>query len=470
VRVVVVGSGIVGIAVAQALATRGDEVVVLEKEDRLAQHQTGRNSGVIHSGLYYPPGSAKARMSAAGSRSMAEYARDRGVPIKICGKLVVAVDESELPALGALEVRAAQNGVPARVISMDEAREIEPAVGGVGALRVTSTGSVDYVAVCEALAEDVRAAGGEIRFSEEFVAARQRPGGVEVLTSGDRIKADGLVTCAGLYSDRVAKASGITPEARIVPFRGEYYELVPELEHMVRGLIYPVPDPRFPFLGVHLTRMINGGVHAGPNAVLALAREGYTWRDINGKDLVESLGWPGLWHLAARNLLPGAMEVVRSMSRRLFARVCPGWCRASAPRTSCPLPQGSGRRRCAATAQWSTTSWSSPHHARCMCSTRRHLRPPAPWRLPGTSSRSWTRLRSEPRDAPAPARLISDRAGRTWPRWPPCGDATTPRSPGTSRGLPRAPRGSFGTAASSPAPRAAWSSRSRSACRDPGGH
>lgn len=319
-RVVVVGSGIVGIAVAQALASRGDEVVVLEKEDRLAQHQTGRNSGVIHSGLYYPPGSAKARMSAAGSRSMAEYAHDRGVPIKICGKLVVAVDESELPALGALEARAAQNGVPARVISMDEAREIEPAVGGVGALRVTSTGSVDYVAVCEALAEDVRAAGGEIRFSEEFVAARQRPGGVEVLTSGDRIKADGLVTCAGLYSDRVATASGITPEARIVPFRGEYYELVPELEHMVRGLIYPVPDPRFPFLGVHLTRMINGGVHAGPNAVLALAREGYTWRDINGKDLVQSLGWPGLWHLAARNLLPGAMEVVRSLSRRLFAR------------------------------------------------------------------------------------------------------------------------------------------------------
>ena len=444
--------------------------MVLEKEDRLAQHQTGRNSGVIHSGLYYPPGSAKARMSAAGSRSMAEYARDRGVPIKICGKLVVAVDESELPALGALEVRAAQNGVPARVISMDEAREIEPAVGGVGALRVTSTGSVDYVAVCEALAEDVRAAGGEIRFSEEFVAARQRPGGVEVLTSGDRIKADGLVTCAGLYSDRVATASGITPEARIVPFRGEYYELVPELEHMVRGLIYPVPDPRFPFLGVHLTRMINGGVHAGPNAVLALAREGYTWRDINGKDLVESLGWPGLWHLAARNLLPGAMEVVRSMSRRLFAKSLSRLVPGIGAQDLVPAPAGVRAQalRRDGTMVDDFLVQSAPRQVHV-------LNAPSPaatcaWRLPGTSSRRRTRRRSEPRDAPAPARLISDRAGRTWPRWPPCGDATTPRSPGTSRGLPRAPRGSFGTAASSPAPRAAWSSRSRSACRDPGGH
>lgn len=319
-RVVVVGSGIVGIAVAQALASRGDEVVVLEKEDRLAQHQTGRNSGVIHSGLYYPPGSAKARMSAAGSRSMVAYAQDRGIPVAICGKLVVGVDESELPALRMLEARAAANGVPARVVGIDEAREIEPAVGGVAALHVTSTGSVDYVGVCEAMAEDVRAAGGEVRFSEEFVAARQRPAGVEVLTSRDRITADALVTCAGLHSDRVATACGITPEARIVPFRGEYYELVPELEHLVRGLIYPVPDPRFPFLGVHLTRMINGGVHAGPNAVLAFAREGYTWRDIDRKDLVQSFAWPGLWRLGARNLAPGAMEVARSLSRRLFAR------------------------------------------------------------------------------------------------------------------------------------------------------
>ena len=305
-RVVVVGSGIVGLAVAARLAGRGDEVIVLEKDGKLAGHQTGRNSGVIHSGLYYTPGSAKAEMCRSGARSMVEFARERGVPVDICGKLVVAVDDTEIPALHRIQARAAENGVAVRLVSAQEAREIEPGVGCVAALRVEATGIVDYVGVCEQLAGDVTAGGGEVRFDDAFVAARTEADGVVVTAARGEIRADALVTCAGLYSDRVAAASGLEPAARIVPFRGEYFELSAEREHLVRGLIYPVPDPRFPFLG--------------PNAVLALARVGYTWHDVDARDLRESLTWPGLWRLGVRNLVPGAHEVLRSLSRRSFAR------------------------------------------------------------------------------------------------------------------------------------------------------
>ncbi|MFJ2299668.1 L-2-hydroxyglutarate oxidase [Oerskovia paurometabola] len=328
-RVVVVGAGIVGLAVARQLAARGDDVVVLDKEDALASHQTGRNSGVIHSGLYYTPGSAKARMCAAGARSMTEFARERGVPFDICGKLVVAVDESELPSLRRIEERARANGVPVTMLTPEQAREHEPYVRCVAALRVESTGIIDYLGVCRELAADVAgAAGGEVRLGEGFVSAETTPHGVRVTTDRQVLEADALVTCAGLQSDRVAAASGVDPEVRIVPFRGEYFELTPEREHLVRGLIYPVPDPRFPFLGVHLTRSVSGGVHVGPNAVLALAREGYRWRDVVVGDVVDSLTWPGLWHLGARNVVPGAQEVLRSWSRRRFAaslsRLVPG--------------------------------------------------------------------------------------------------------------------------------------------------
>ncbi|MBD7999884.1 MULTISPECIES: L-2-hydroxyglutarate oxidase [Oerskovia] len=328
-RVVVVGAGIVGLAVARQLAARGDDVVVLDKEDALASHQTGRNSGVIHSGLYYTPGSAKARMCAAGARSMTEFARERGVPFDICGKLVVAVDESELPSLRRIEERARANGVPVTMLTPEQAREHEPYVRCVAALRVESTGIIDYLGVCRELAADVAgAAGGEVRLGESFVSAETTPHGVRVTTDRQVLEADALVTCAGLQSDRVAAASGVDPEVRIVPFRGEYFELTPEREHLVRGLIYPVPDPRFPFLGVHLTRSVSGGVHVGPNAVLALAREGYRWRDVVVGDVVDSLTWPGLWHLGARNVVPGAQEVLRSWSRRRFAaslsRLVPG--------------------------------------------------------------------------------------------------------------------------------------------------
>jgi len=322
----VVGTGIVGLAVAARLAERGDEVTVIDKEDALARHQTGRNSGVIHSGLYYAPGSLKATMAAAGARSMVAYARDRGVAVDVCGKLVVATEPDEVPGLRKLAERAVANGVPARRVDPDEAREHEPHVRSVAALRVESTGIVDYPGVCRALAADVEAAGGRILLGEEIVAARtveDRPGTrgrVEVRTTRADREADALVVCAGLHADRVARACGLEPEARIVPFRGEYFELTPEAGELVRGLVYPVPDPRFPFLGVHLTRGIEGHVHAGPNAVLALAREGYTWHDVSPRDLADSLAWPGLWRLAARNLVPGAAEVGRSLSRQAFAR------------------------------------------------------------------------------------------------------------------------------------------------------
>ncbi len=320
-RVVVVGAGIVGLATAARLAARGDEVVVVEKEPDLAAHQTGRNSGVIHSGLYYPPGSLKARMATAGATSMARFAQERGIPHAGCGKLVVAVTAGELPGLMRLAERAAANDVPATLLGAEEAREHEPYVSCVRALWVPSTGIVDYRAVCMALAADVVAAGGEIRFGEGFVGARPAAGGrVQVETTRRGLGADGLVACAGLYADRVAAACGLDAGARIMPFRGEYFELAHEQEHLVRGLVYPVPDPRFPFLGVHLTRMVHGGVHAGPNAVLALRREGYTWRDVDLGELGETLRWPGLWRLAARNLRPGAAEVLRSLSRRSFAK------------------------------------------------------------------------------------------------------------------------------------------------------
>lgn len=327
--IAVVGGGIVGLATARVLARRGEQVVLLEKESALAQHQTGRNSGVVHAGLYYPPGSLKARMAVAGAQSMYAYARAKGIAYDNCGKLVVACDESELPGLDRLAERAEANGVPARLLDPAAAREIEPYVRCVRALHVETTGIIDYPAVCRALADDIGAQGGEIRLGVGVASAESTPYGVEVhTTTGETLRADALVACAGLYADRVALACGLEPDARIVPFRGEYFELAPEKNYLVRNLIYPVPDPRFPFLGVHLTRMVHGGIHAGPNAVLALRREGYTWRDVDVAELRESLAWPGLWALAKRNIVPGAREVVRSLSKRQFAaslsRLVPG--------------------------------------------------------------------------------------------------------------------------------------------------
>lgn len=326
-RYVVIGGGIVGLATAHriTLDRPGAEVTVLEKEPRLAVHQTGHNSGVIHAGVYYRPGTLKAELCRAGSRSMVDFCAEQDIPVQRCGKLIVATDQAELPRLRALHERALANRLPVRLLGPDEAREYEPAVSCVEALRVESTGIVDFTAVCTALATLVEKAGAEIRLGARVTAITTRPGGpaggdeLVVTSTAGEVAADVLVNCAGLHSDRVARLAGVVPPARIIPFRGEYYELRPERRDLVRGLIYPVPDPQFPFLGVHLTRMIDGSVHAGPNAVLALAREGYSWGRVDPGEVAALVGYPGLWRLARRHLRYGLTEVRRSLSRRRFA-------------------------------------------------------------------------------------------------------------------------------------------------------
>ena len=319
-HVVVIGGGIVGLATARELATaRGYDVTVLEKESRWATHQTGHNSGVVHAGLYYRPGSLKARMAVAGNASMVEYARESGVPVSVCGKLVVATSEDEVPRLRKLAENAEANSVPAVLVDAVRAKEIEPEVSCVAALHVQSTAIIDFRLVCDAMVEDLDAAGADLRTDTRVHGIRPLADGVEVETDSGSVHADAIVNCAGLHSDRIAHLAGLRPPARIVPFRGEYYELVPSRRDLVRGLIYPVPDPRFPFLGVHLTRGIDGSVHAGPNAVLALRREGYRWRDFSPRDLTDSLRFTGTWRLGRDCWRPGLDEVRRSLSRKRFA-------------------------------------------------------------------------------------------------------------------------------------------------------
>jgi (S)-2-hydroxyglutarate dehydrogenase len=332
VHTAVIGGGILGLAVARELTSRGHGVTVLEKETAWARHQTGRNSGVIHAGLYYRPGSLKARLCTAGAASMVAFAREHAVPVEVCGKLVVAVEQAELPRLHELARRAEANGVPARLIGAEAARELEPQVACVAALHVRSTGIVDYVGVAHALVRLLGEAGAQLRLGAEVIDLRCTDHAVRVSTTAGDIEADAVVNCAGLQSDRVARLAGLRPPARIVPFRGEYHELRPQARHLVRGLIYPVPDPAFPFLGVHLTRGVDGSVHAGPNAVLALRREGYRWRDVSARELADTLSFPGFWRLARRHAVTGAGEVARSLSRRRFAaalaRLVPAVCAA----------------------------------------------------------------------------------------------------------------------------------------------
>lgn len=317
-----IGGGIIGLATAYQLTLERPDarVTVLEKEDRLAAHQTGRNSGVIHAGVYYRPGSLKARLCRAGSRSMVDFCAEHGIPVAVCGKLIVATDAAELPRLRALHERAVANDLPVRLIGGDEAREYEPALRCVEALRVESTGIVDFGAVCATLAELATKNGARIRVGARVLGVRRRGAEQVVRTSAGDLVVDVLVNCAGLHADRVARLAGVRSPVRIVPFRGEYHELRPQRRDLVRGLIYPVPDPSFPFLGVHLTRMIDGSVHAGPNAVLALAREGYSWARVNPRDVVDWATHPGLWRLARRHLGYGLTEVRRSLSRERFAR------------------------------------------------------------------------------------------------------------------------------------------------------
>lgn len=317
----VVGAGIVGLAIARALAVRGADVVVFDKEDRVAAHQTGHNSGVVHAGIYYAPGSLKAELCARGRVAIREYCLERGLPYRELGKLVVAVDETELPALAALEERAVANGVPGLVrIDGSEIRDIEPAAAGVAALHSPHTAVVDYTAIAEAMADDVRKAGGEVLLGAEVTAIRIEPAGVVTESAAATRTVDRLIVCAGLQSDAVAALVGADPSPRILPFRGEYWELDPARADLVRGMIYPVPDPRFPFLGVHFTRGFDDHVHVGPNAVPALAREGYRWRDVSIRDTWGSLTWPGAWPLARQHWRMGIHETWGSLSKSAYFR------------------------------------------------------------------------------------------------------------------------------------------------------
>ena len=320
--VAVVGGGIVGAATAMALTeTAGRSVVVIEKEPAPAAHQTGNNSGVIHSGLYYKPGSLKATNCAAGREELYRFCEAHGIAHERCGKVVVAVDEAELPALAELERRGAANGLPGlRRVSVDEIRELEPHVRAVAGLHVPTTGIVDYVAVTRAFAGVVTSRGGELRLGTRFIRCARDGRGLVLETTAGEIRARNLINCAGLHSDRVARACGIDPGLAIVPFRGEYYEVVPERAGLVHNLVYPVPDPRFPFLGVHFTRMVKGGIEAGPNAVLALKREGYGRFSLSPRDLAACLAFPGFWRMAARFWRTGLAEQWRSLSKRAFVR------------------------------------------------------------------------------------------------------------------------------------------------------
>jgi len=320
---IIVGGGIVGLATArQLLHTRpGLEVTVLEKEQTLGQHQTSHNSGVLHCGLYYKPGSLKARLAVDGIRQMVEFCQNHNVPHEICGKLVVATDSEELSRMETLMERGIANGLEGiRKLSGDELREIEPNCGGIGALQVPQEGIVDYPAVVQAMASDIEVRGGRIVTNAHVADLIQRDQWVAITSAGD-FTGDLLINCAGLHCDRVSQLAGHKRSVRIVPFRGEYYQLKPSSSHLVRHLIYPVPDPKFPFLGVHFTRMIHGGIEAGPNAVLAFAREGYTNTQVNLRDLTDALTFPGLWKFLWKHPGMAAQELRGSFSKKYFCRL-----------------------------------------------------------------------------------------------------------------------------------------------------
>ena len=321
-RVAVVGGGIVGLAVAERLLRTDPAatVTVVEKEHDWARHQSGHNSGVVHSGLYYPPDSRKARWCRAGAESLLALARAEGVPHRVTGKLVVATDPAELDGLTALRRRGRANGLTVTRLGADQAREHEPHVAALAALHVAETGIIDYRAVCAVLVRRLRDAGARLLPGTELLGGRDGAREVVLETSRGEVTADEVVVCAGLHADRVADLLGHRPSVRIVPFRGEYRSLAPQAAHLVRGLVYPVPDPALPFLGVHLTRGVDDEVHAGPNAVLALAREGYTWGDVRPADLAGTVSYPGFWRLARRHHRSGLAEMVRSLSASRFTR------------------------------------------------------------------------------------------------------------------------------------------------------
>ena len=321
--VLVVGAGIVGLATAMELTRRRPNlrVVVVDKENEVSAHQTGNNSGVIHAGIYYKPGSLKAQMSIEGMNSMVEFCEKHDVPYELCGKVIVALTPEELPRLEELYNRGTANGVPGlRKLSAEEIKEYEPHSAGIAGLLSPKTGIVDYRAVTRTYANIVQEGGGELRLATRVAAVDSRPDELVVQTTKGDIHTRYLVNCAGLQSDLVAQMTGSTHGLRIVPFRGEYYELVPQSRHLVRGLIYPVPDPDFPFLGVHFTKKISGSVEAGPNAVLAFAREGYKKSDFSPRHVLGLITFRGMWGLAAKYWRTGLGEMYRSWNKRAFVK------------------------------------------------------------------------------------------------------------------------------------------------------
>ncbi len=322
-NVVVIGAGVVGLAVGLEITRRFPQLrlLVVEKEDRVARHQSGHNSGVIHSGVYYKPGSLKARLCVTGAAAMVEFCCEHGIPHNVCGKVIVATTANELPRLEDLYRRGQANGLSGlRLIGPDAMREFEPHARGLKALFVPSTGVTDYALVCEKYAELISAAGGSVLTSAAVTGIKRSADEIILETPRGAFSTEAVINCAGLFSDRISQMADDTPSAKIVPFRGEYYEIVPARASLVRALIYPVPDARFPFLGVHFTRRISGKVDAGPNAVLALAREGYRASDINLRDLASSVTYSGLWRMASRYWREGIAEWHRSLSKAAFVR------------------------------------------------------------------------------------------------------------------------------------------------------
>ena len=320
--IAIIGGGLVGLATAMALTEQTSaRLLLVEAENELASHQSGHNSGVIHSGLYYKPGSLKARNCVEGRELMYAFCAEHGVAYDRCGKLVVAIDDSQLPALDELERRGAANGLTGmRRVTAEQIREREPHVQAVAGLEVPETGIVDYKGVAREYARLTQSAGGTIEKQARVIAVAQRGDELTIETTRGQFACRNLINCAGLQSDRVARLCGVETGVQIIPFRGEYYQLIPSRESLVRDLIYPVPDARFPFLGVHFTRMIHGGIEAGPNAVLALARHGYTRTSFSPRDMAGLLGYGGFWRMASRYWRTGCGEMYRSWSRRAFVR------------------------------------------------------------------------------------------------------------------------------------------------------
>jgi L-2-hydroxyglutarate oxidase len=319
---IIIGGGIVGLATAYRFLERFPDktVAVLEKEASVAKHQTGRNSGVMHTGIYYRPGSLKATNCRAGKKAMEEFCTKENIPFDLCGKIIVAVEQSELPRMEMLLERGPQNGVVCNRITPDQIREIEPHCVGLAGIHIPEAGVVDYGRVAQRLAAIVGERGSRVVTSAKATGIRRDAGRAIVETSAGEFAAKQVVNCAGLYSDRVTKLSGAKPSAMVVPFRGEFYALRPEGQYLVKGLIYPVPDPAYPFLGVHFTKRMSGMIECGPNAVLAFAREGYKNTTVNLRDLGETLTYPGFWRLATKYWRIGANEMHRSFSKRAFVR------------------------------------------------------------------------------------------------------------------------------------------------------